>query len=757
MATPTTDTSTKTSRLLDGSPDVYSNEDKPVPGPEELSFARVSPPEHGAELVSTGVGSSSFNVAWINRVQSRTQELCKWFGIDERETLLDEFVCALRKRILLQGRIFIFDHYVCFSSNVFGYVKKKVISFSTVVAVRKKTHFRFPNSIEIEDSRGVKEFFTSFLSREDAFRLIINCWSQVRPAVHPPPAGGDTASSTNLEEFQSNSMPNPSGASALPFLAQSASTAPPPRQGTHGRGASLVDFLGFGGFSMNSNNPPAGTQMESGISKRAAARSDSTVITAQPPTALIPPHGYSEGGSITNDIPRHTAAGRSGPFRRQTDDDFGDISEADEAGEDADAVFSLVEPREPPPPHKDCRTILSTVLHGCSPRHLFDVLLSDDSHFLEDFLESQGNRRINLAPWTRHEQLGHVRDVQFIAPIKGAFGNWGVPHTQCYQSHRFCQYKNSYLVFESSQTMADIPYGDCFTVDLRWDVRPAPSDSNQLLLDVHLRIPFIRKCLFKKVIESGTTRQVTETYTNMLAELRPILEERARAAAMQRGGPMSLDGGIGAAPNTPRPPSAILAGMVERATGSAGDVPPPTPGRGGLNASTSGTPPHLSPGRYVLQGLVTVIGTVLDRVVELVMGVLQGSIPFYVVWLFSLMFLVLMLQLYMFYIIAPQSGDASLAGGGVDSAMPAGLRASAASAGSMYRFHAEDHSYWLQRLQLLHQEMGLLQRRMEAVATDITSTMDFLQQGVATAAAAAASAATGAAAADASYPAQQDL
>lgn len=32
------------------------------------------------------------------------------------------------------------------------------------------------------------------------------------------------------------------------------------------------------------------------------------------------------------------------------------------------------------------------------------------------------------------------------------------------------QYPGEHVVFESSQTMTDIPYGDCFTVDLRWDV-----------------------------------------------------------------------------------------------------------------------------------------------------------------------------------------------------------------------------------------------------------------------------------------------
>ncbi len=47
----------------------------------------------------------------------------------------------------------------------------------------------------------------------------------------------------------------------------------------------------------------------------------------------------------------------------------------------------------------------------------------------------------------------------------------------------FCVYTEDHLVFESSQTMTDIPYGDCFTVDLRWDVKrdhTAPPDRPQV-------------------------------------------------------------------------------------------------------------------------------------------------------------------------------------------------------------------------------------------------------------------------------------
>lgn len=39
------------------------------------------------------------------------QDQSVWFGIPESEQLLDEFHCALRKRVLLQGRLFVFENF----------------------------------------------------------------------------------------------------------------------------------------------------------------------------------------------------------------------------------------------------------------------------------------------------------------------------------------------------------------------------------------------------------------------------------------------------------------------------------------------------------------------------------------------------------------------------------------------------------------------------------------------------------------------
>ena len=39
------------------------------------------------------------------------------------QVLVDDFICALRRKALYQGRMYIFDHYLCFYSKIFNHQK----------------------------------------------------------------------------------------------------------------------------------------------------------------------------------------------------------------------------------------------------------------------------------------------------------------------------------------------------------------------------------------------------------------------------------------------------------------------------------------------------------------------------------------------------------------------------------------------------------------------------------------------------------
>lgn len=108
----------------------------------------------------------------------RSEEYRQLFRLPSEEVLLQDFNCAFQESILLQGHMYLFAHHICFYSNIFGFETKKVIPFNEITSVKRaKTAGIFPNAIEII-AGGKKYFFASFLSRDEAFKLIIDGWEQ---------------------------------------------------------------------------------------------------------------------------------------------------------------------------------------------------------------------------------------------------------------------------------------------------------------------------------------------------------------------------------------------------------------------------------------------------------------------------------------------------------------------------------------------------------------------------------------------------
>ncbi|XP_042390390.1 protein VASCULAR ASSOCIATED DEATH 1, chloroplastic-like [Zingiber officinale] len=115
----------------------------------------------------------------LTQVLSSRSEEYRWlFRLPSEEVLIQDFNCAFQENILLQGHMYLFTHYICFYSNIFGFETKKMISLHEVTAIHKaKTVAIFPNAIEIV-AGGTKYFFGSFLSRDEAYRLITDSWAQ---------------------------------------------------------------------------------------------------------------------------------------------------------------------------------------------------------------------------------------------------------------------------------------------------------------------------------------------------------------------------------------------------------------------------------------------------------------------------------------------------------------------------------------------------------------------------------------------------
>ncbi|KAI9315572.1 hypothetical protein BX666DRAFT_2113219 [Dichotomocladium elegans] len=152
-------------------------------------------------------------------------------SVPEDDRLMDDYGCALQKEILVQGRIYFTEHHVCFNANIFGWVTNLVIDYADITDIEKRTTAIFiPNAIQITTHQskvsrvidiniGLQYFFTSFLSRDQAFDMLKSLWKA--SLKHPSPSN-DSAESTitkvddedeDEDEFTDDTLSTLSGSS----------------------------------------------------------------------------------------------------------------------------------------------------------------------------------------------------------------------------------------------------------------------------------------------------------------------------------------------------------------------------------------------------------------------------------------------------------------------------------------------------------------------------------------------------------------
>ncbi|XP_049420858.1 protein Aster-C isoform X1 [Epinephelus fuscoguttatus] len=108
--------------------------------------------------------------------KQRFDEFKKLFKeVPESEKLIVDYPCALQRDILLQGRLYLAENWLCFYSNVFRGTKITLTLKDIVTVTREKTARLIPNAIQICTSTE-KFFFTSFSAREKSYLGVFRMW-----------------------------------------------------------------------------------------------------------------------------------------------------------------------------------------------------------------------------------------------------------------------------------------------------------------------------------------------------------------------------------------------------------------------------------------------------------------------------------------------------------------------------------------------------------------------------------------------------
>lgn len=108
--------------------------------------------------------------------KQRFDEFKKLFKeLPESERLIVDYTCALQRDILLQGRLYLSENWLCFYSNVFRGTKIVLTLRDITAMTREKTARLIPNAIQVCTGTE-KLFFTSFSSREKSFQGVFRMW-----------------------------------------------------------------------------------------------------------------------------------------------------------------------------------------------------------------------------------------------------------------------------------------------------------------------------------------------------------------------------------------------------------------------------------------------------------------------------------------------------------------------------------------------------------------------------------------------------
>ncbi|KAJ8332820.1 hypothetical protein SKAU_G00417160 [Synaphobranchus kaupii] len=119
--------------------------------------------------------------SWYNVLsptyKQRNEDFRKLFKkLPDTERLIVDYSCALQKDILLQGRLYLSENWLCFYSNIFRWETTITILLKDVTTLTKeKTAKLIPNAIQISTDHD-KHFFTSFGARDRSYMMIFRLW-----------------------------------------------------------------------------------------------------------------------------------------------------------------------------------------------------------------------------------------------------------------------------------------------------------------------------------------------------------------------------------------------------------------------------------------------------------------------------------------------------------------------------------------------------------------------------------------------------
>uniref|UniRef100_A0A1B6LGC8 VASt domain-containing protein n=1 Tax=Graphocephala atropunctata TaxID=36148 RepID=A0A1B6LGC8_9HEMI len=154
------------------SKETFDNESDSQP-PNQDSTAKQSERKGGEKSKKKTPWYSALYPTYKTRSED-FKRIFKDLPLEER--LVVDYSCAIQRDILIHGRIYASQSFLCFYANIFRWETQVIVKWKDITSITKeKTALVIPNAILIH-TNSEKHFLTSFATRDKTYLMLLRIW-----------------------------------------------------------------------------------------------------------------------------------------------------------------------------------------------------------------------------------------------------------------------------------------------------------------------------------------------------------------------------------------------------------------------------------------------------------------------------------------------------------------------------------------------------------------------------------------------------
>ncbi|XP_026226741.1 protein Aster-A isoform X1 [Anabas testudineus] len=496
--------------------------------------------------------------SWYNVLsptyKQRNEDFRKLFKkLPDTERLIVDYSCALQKDILLQGRLYLSENWLCFYSNIFRWETTITILLKDVTSMTKeKTAKLIPNAIQISTDNE-KHFFTSFGARDRSFMMIFRLWQnalldkslspkELWHIVHQcygtelgltsedddyvsPTAehmngllpGDDSVSVTELLDLSSVSVPS-MGSSPPPIVSCGPTSSPsstnlggssPPSS------ASCLPIEVPSSSACRLSSDPLEPSPPSSQSSLPSTTPTNASVSA--PASAAASFNLEEGGDSLSESAIHmlppptTSLGNLSSLDMTNDEDLPtDPSNSSDTQEESEIESFCMD--------LSGRLHINTVVR-MSVDKLHDLLFSADTHFIQHLFSQRHFTDLSVGEWQQDSSSGNTsRVLSYTIALNNPLGPKTAPVVETQTLHKSSA-RGECLVVDSEVITSGIPYQDYFYTVHRYCLTSINKHKSRLRVSSDICYRKQPWSLVKALIEKNTWSGIEEYYRHMENEV----------------------------------------------------------------------------------------------------------------------------------------------------------------------------------------------------------------------------------------------